>query len=134
MLSCMIAPTLHRPTTHLYYWRAGASQPKSTFALRMQSEVLILMRLLYATLNTGLCITCVTHKSKGGSEWGKHQKNRLLKRCRMRLSTLQCRNRKLFLIFNMHSQRECTIVVQLARIFCLFICMSPAFHMPYSLA
>ena len=41
-----------------------------------------LMRFLYglkyATLYTGLAITCVTHKSKGGSEWGKHQQNRPL--------------------------------------------------------
>ena len=51
------------------------------------------MRLLYclkyATLYTGLCIMCVTHKSKGGSEWGEHQKNCFLKCCRMRLSTLK---------------------------------------------
>ena len=49
----------------------------------------ILMRLLYgrkyATLYTGLCIVCIIQKSKGRSVWGKRQKNRLLKRCRMGL-------------------------------------------------
>ena len=35
---------------------------------------------------TGLCIACVTEKSKGGSVRGKCQKNCLLKHCRMRLS------------------------------------------------
>ena len=74
-------------------WGRKLTNPatKSTFALRMQPEVFnkasiwskvchTLYRIMHNVRNTQV---------KGGSEWSKQQKNRILKRCRMRLSTLK---------------------------------------------
>ena len=79
------------------------------FALRMQPEVFNEASIIWAKVChtlyriKHLCITCVTHKSKGGSEWGKHQKNHLLKRCRMRVSTYTVQESEVILDFQLNA-------------------------------